>query len=59
MRGDVTFSYVRTDEMLADMMTKAVPTGKHLACCRVSESDPSEDTTHASVVNKAYSLHVV
>jgi hypothetical protein len=33
-RGDVTFAYVKTDDMWADMMTKALPAPKHLACCK-------------------------
>lgn len=32
-RGDVEFSYVRTDVMLADMFTKAVPISKLGICC--------------------------
>jgi transposase InsO family protein len=34
MRGDIIFSYVKTEDMLADMMTKAVPTVKHVYCCK-------------------------
>jgi hypothetical protein len=34
MRGDVSFTYVKTDDMLADVLTKALPSNKHNACCR-------------------------
>jgi hypothetical protein len=34
MRGDITFSYVKTDDMLADILTKALPLSKHQACCK-------------------------
>ena len=33
MRGDVAFSYVKTSEMTADVMTKALPESKHTFCC--------------------------
>ena len=32
-RRDVEFNYIRTDDMLADMFTKAVPGSKLLTCC--------------------------
>lgn len=32
-RGEVTFDYVPTTKMIADMMTKALPEGKHTECC--------------------------
>ena len=32
-RGDVDFSYISTDEMLADMFTKPVPGNKLQLCC--------------------------
>jgi hypothetical protein len=28
------FSYIRTDDMLADMMTKALAGPKHFVCCK-------------------------
>jgi hypothetical protein len=34
MKGDITFAYVNTSKMLADMLTKAIPTGKHEECCK-------------------------
>jgi hypothetical protein len=34
MIGDVSFSYVKTEDMLADMMTKSLPGPKHYACCK-------------------------
>jgi ribonuclease HI len=34
MKGDVMFSYIRTDDMLADMMTKALAGPKHFVCCK-------------------------
>jgi hypothetical protein len=34
MKGDVVFTYVKTDDMLADMMTKALPGPKHFVCCK-------------------------
>ena len=34
IRGDVDFSYIRTDNMLADMLTKAVPMSKMEICCK-------------------------
>jgi hypothetical protein len=34
MKGDVMFSYIRTDDMLADMLTKALAGPKHYACCK-------------------------
>ena len=37
MRGDITFSYVKTDDMLADIMTKGLPRNKHEACCQGDE----------------------
>jgi transposase InsO family protein len=33
-RGEVSFSYVPTDKMLADVFTKALPKNKHEECCR-------------------------
>ena len=32
-RKDVSFSYIKTDEMLADMFTKPVPGNKLQLCC--------------------------
>jgi hypothetical protein len=33
-RGEVSFTYVPTDKMLADILTKALPKIKHLECCK-------------------------
>jgi ribonuclease HI len=32
-RKEVEFIYIRTEEMVADMLTKPVPLGKHKFCC--------------------------
>ncbi len=32
-RKEIEFQYIKTDEMLADMLTKAVPSGKLKMCC--------------------------
>jgi hypothetical protein len=32
-RKEVKFEYVRTDDMIADVMTKALPERKHVQCC--------------------------
>jgi hypothetical protein len=34
MRGDVSFAYIKTDEQLADILTKALPGTKHYVCCK-------------------------
>lgn len=33
-RGEVTFTYMPTDQMLADVFTKALPKNKHDECCK-------------------------
>ena len=33
MRGKVSFTYVKTTDQVADMLTKALPECKHEACC--------------------------
>ena len=33
-RGEVTFTYMPTDQMLADVFTKALPKSKHDECCK-------------------------
>ena len=33
-RKDVAFEYVRTEHMIADNLTKPVPKGKHIFCCK-------------------------
>jgi hypothetical protein len=33
-RGEVIFTYVPTDKMLADILTKALPKSKHQECCK-------------------------
>lgn len=33
-RAEVSISYIRSEHMLADFLTKAVPAGKHEYCCR-------------------------
>ena len=33
-RGEVTFTYMPTDKMLADVFTKALPKHKHEECCK-------------------------
>jgi hypothetical protein len=34
MRGDIDLDYCKTDDMVADVMTKALPSVKHAACCK-------------------------
>jgi len=34
MRGDISVDYIKTDDMVADVMTKALPSTKHTACCK-------------------------
>jgi hypothetical protein len=33
-RGEVSFIYTKTDKMLADILTKALPKSKHQECCK-------------------------
>ena len=32
--GTITLSYIPTEEMIADTLTKPVPESKHVSCCR-------------------------
>jgi len=34
LRKEVSFQYISTDKMLADMLTKALPSVKHQFCCK-------------------------
>ena len=34
LRKEVAFHYCSTDQMLADVLTKALPVAKHQLCCR-------------------------
>ena len=34
LRKEVSFKYIATDKMLADIFTKPLPGSKHLFCCK-------------------------